>query len=114
MERHKIEDDMNKLLGGRELARFSKNSNEDVAFTLNNWGVGRYLDIRAWSKIRVGDSTPSTPKSNGFKLDLGLLPDLMRALNQAIVGLGRGEGLERAWTLTHAPGGRLKWEKIPT
>jgi hypothetical protein len=83
---------MNKWLAGRELARFSKSSCEDVRLTLHNWGIGRYLDIRVWSKIRPSDDTPSNRTEQGLVLDVELLPDLRRTIDQAIVALG-GEGL---------------------
>lgn len=78
---------MDKFHGGRELARFSKSSHEEVRLVLQNFGVGRYLDIRIWSVIRPGDA-PSTPTANGFMLDVDLLPDLRRAVDAAIVELG--------------------------
>ena len=79
---------MDEWHGGRELARFEKNSCEEVRLVLQNFGVGRTLDIRVWSKIRPTDNAPSTPTTNGFKLGVDLLPDLKRAVDQAIVELG--------------------------
>ena len=79
---------MDEWHGGRELARFEKNSYEEVRLVLQNFGVGRYLDIRVWSKIRPTDNAPSNPTANGFKLAVDLLPDLRRAIDQAIVALG--------------------------
>ena len=79
---------MNKLLGGRELARFQKNSGEDVRLTLQDFGVGRYLDIRVWAKVRPSDGTPSSPTEHGFALDVDLLPDLRRAIFRAMSELG--------------------------
>jgi len=79
---------MNKLLGGRELAKFSKSSCEEVRLTLQDFGVGRYLDIRVWAKVRPTDESPSGPTEHGFVLDVDLLPDLRRCINQAIIALG--------------------------
>lgn len=78
---------MDKWHGGRELSRFSKSSCEEVRLTLHNWGVGRYLDIRVWSGIRPGD-LPSSRTENGLVLDVDLLPDFRRAIDQAVVALG--------------------------
>jgi len=75
---------MDKWHGGRELARFTKNSNEDVRLTLHNWGVGRYLDIRVWSKVRPTDETPSSPTEAGLVLDIDLLPEFRRAIFRAM------------------------------
>jgi hypothetical protein len=72
---------MNKWLAGRELARFSKNSYEDVRLTLHGWGIGQCLDIRVWSKIRPTDDTPSIRTELGLVLDVDLLPDLRRAID---------------------------------
>ncbi|MCJ7588506.1 MAG: hypothetical protein MUQ00_11505 [Candidatus Aminicenantes bacterium] len=85
---------MDKWHGGRELARFSKNSSEDVRLTLHNWGVGRYLDIRVWSKIRPTDDLPSNRTEHGLVLGVDLLLDLKWAIDQAIVELL--EATERA------------------
>jgi hypothetical protein len=79
---------MDKWHGGRELARFSKNSCEDVRLTLHNWGVGKYLDLRIWAKIRPSDDASSNRTEQGLVLDVDLLPDLRRAIDQAIVALG--------------------------
>lgn len=78
---------MDKWHGGRELARFSKNSCEDVRINLHNFGVGKYIDVRIWSKIRPTDDVPSTPTANGFALDESLLPDFKRAIDQAVIAL---------------------------
>jgi len=87
---------MDEWHGGRELARFEKNSYEEVRLVLQNFGVGRYLDIRVWSKIRPTDNAPSNPTANGFKLDESLLPDLRRAIDQAIEALGADPGAREA------------------
>ena len=87
---------MDEWHGGRELARFEKNSGEDIRLTLQNFGVGRYLDIRVWSKIRPTDNAPSSPTANGFKLGVDLLPDLRRAVDQAIEALGADPGAREA------------------
>ena len=79
---------MDEWHGGRELARFEKNSCEDVRLTMHDFGCGRYVDVRCWSKIRPTDNAPSNPTANGFKLAVDLLPDLRRAIDQAIVELG--------------------------
>lgn len=79
---------MDKWHGGKELARFEKNSCEDVRLNLHNFGVGRYVDIRCWSKSRPSDNAPSNPTQNGFMLDESLLPELRRCVDQAIVVLG--------------------------
>lgn len=75
---------MNKLMGGRELARFEKNSGEDVRLTLQDFGCGRYLDIRVWSKVRPTDGTPSSPTEHGIVLDVELLPEFRRAIFRAM------------------------------
>jgi hypothetical protein len=85
---------MDKWHGGQELARFEKNSCEDVRLTMHNFGVGRYVDIRCWSKIRPTDDAPSNPTANGFMLDVERLPDLRAAIDKAIVALG-GEAEDR-------------------
>ena len=79
---------MDKFHGGRELTRFEKNSCEDVRLNLHNFGCGRYVDIRCWSKIRPTDDAPSNPTQNGFMLDESLLPELRQAIDRAIVALG--------------------------
>jgi hypothetical protein len=87
---------MDKWHGGRELARFSKNSSEDVRLTLQDFGCGRYVDVRVWAKIRPGDGEASSPTEHGLVLDVDLLPDLRRAIDQAIVAL---EGKSASETL---------------
>jgi hypothetical protein len=79
---------MNKLLGGRELSRFSKNSCEEVRLILHNFGCGKYIDVRVWAKIRPSDGTASTPTERGFELAVELLPDLKRAIDQVQTALG--------------------------
>lgn len=79
---------MNKLLGGRLLGRFSKSSNEEVRLTLHSWGVGESIDVRIWTKVRPTDGAPSQPTELGFSLDVDLLADLNRVVEQAIVALG--------------------------
>lgn len=79
---------MDKYHGGQELARFEKNSCEDVRLNLHNFGCGRYIDVRCWSKIRPSDDAPSNPTANGFMLAVELMADLRRAVDQAIVELG--------------------------
>ncbi len=76
----------------QELARFSKNSCEDVRLTLQRRALGKYLDIRIWTKIGPGDGAPSNPTELGLMVDVDLLPDLRRAIDQAIDALG-GEAL---------------------
>jgi hypothetical protein len=93
---------MDKFHGGQELARFEKNSCEDVRLNLHNFGCGRYVDIRCWSKIRPSDNAPSNPTQNGFMLDESLLPDLRRAVDQAIVALrGKAEDKELVIRIVH-------------
>ena len=82
---------MEKWTDGRELARFEKNSCEDVRLSLHKWTIGHYLDIRVWTKIRPTDDAPSNPTEQGLVLNIELLPDLRRAIDNAIVELG-GEG----------------------
>jgi len=97
---------MDKWHGGRELARFSKNSGEEVRLVLQNFGVGRYLDIRVWSKVRPTDDAPSNPTEHGFALDVDLLPDLRRAIDQAIIALGgKVEGPELVVRVVHTKDG---------
>jgi len=79
---------MDKWHGGRELARFSKNSAEEVRLTLHDWGVGQYLDLRVFAKIRPSDDVPSNRTEAGLVLDVGLLPELRRAIDRAILALG--------------------------
>jgi hypothetical protein len=79
---------MDKWHGGRELARFSKSSCEDVRLTLENFGCGRYVDVRVWSKVRPSDNAPSSPTEHGIVLDADLLPEFRRAIDRAIVALG--------------------------
>ncbi|MCX5919095.1 MAG: hypothetical protein NTX30_20760 [Deltaproteobacteria bacterium] len=59
--------------------------------TLLRGGCGRYLDIRVYSTIRPGDR-PSVPTEHGLVLDVDLLLDLRRAIDQALIALG-DEGL---------------------
>ena len=51
--------------------------------------VGRYLEIRVWSKVRPGDAEASQPTDNGIILDLDLLPDLRLAINDLATGIGQ-------------------------
>jgi len=75
---------VNRLMGGRLLAKFAKNSNEEFQINLHDHGVGKYIDIRIWSKVRPTDSRPSWPTNDGFMLDVELLIDLLNSLDKAI------------------------------
>jgi hypothetical protein len=79
---------MDKWHEGEELARFSKSSGEDVCLRVHKFTIGRYLDIRIWTKIGIGDGVPSNPTDRGLMLDVDLLPDLRAAIDKAIVALG--------------------------
>jgi len=82
---------MDKWTDGRELASFEKNSNEEVRLTLHEQTIGRCLEIRTWTKARSTDGLPSDPTDRGIVLDVELLPDLRRAIDQAIVEVGGEE-----------------------
>jgi len=69
---------------GTWVASFDKNSSEAVRVRLFRGAVGRYCEIRVWSKVRAGDGAPSTPTDNGLILDVDLLPELGRAIDEAI------------------------------
>jgi len=85
---------MNKWLDGQELARFSKNAYDDVRLTFHKLGTGQSVDIRVWAKIRPSDDAPSIQTSLGLALAVELLPDLRRAIDQAIAALGGGHAPE--------------------
>jgi len=66
---------------------FDKNSDEQVRLRIYRGVVGRYLEIRVYSKVRAGDGEASQPTDNGLVLDLGLLPELRLAINDLAVGM---------------------------
>jgi len=97
---------MDKFHGGQELSRFTKNSCEEIRLVLLNFGVGRYVDFRIWSRIRPGDSMPTQPTEHGFALDEALLLDLRTAIDRALAVLNGPEAGQDARPQTSGHEGR--------
>jgi hypothetical protein len=70
------------------ISAFDKNVDEQVRLRLFRGVVGHYLEIRVYAKVRAGDGEASQPTDNGLVLDLDLLPDLRRAINDLAVETG--------------------------
>jgi hypothetical protein len=70
------------------VGQFDKNSSEQVRLRIYPGVVGRYLEIRVYAKVRAGDVEASQPTDNGLVLDIDLLPDLRRVINDLAVETG--------------------------
>jgi hypothetical protein len=67
----------------RLVAEFDKNSAELVRIHFVDWKKTTYADIRVWYKTEAGDDGDIRPTTKGLRINVELLPDLIRALNEA-------------------------------
>jgi hypothetical protein len=54
------------------------------------WKRTTYADIRVWFKVEAGDDGDIRPTTKGLRINAELLPDLIRALNEAQRALEAG------------------------
>jgi hypothetical protein len=76
---------------GETIAKFDKNSIEVVVITLNEWKKELYFDIRIWLKGDPGHDGAEQATKKGICLNVELLPDLRRALDELERRLEKGE-----------------------
>jgi hypothetical protein len=74
----------------RLVAEFQKNSAEVVRIHFIEWKKTTYMDIRVWYHDGIGDDGDTKPTTKGLRINAELLPDLIRALNEAQRALEAG------------------------
>ena len=72
----------------RLLARFDKNVAEEIQIRATKWKTETYIDIRVWFKAEPGDDGDIRPTTKGLRFNAELLPDLRRAIDEAIREIG--------------------------
>ena len=65
------------------IARCDKNSMEEIRVHLCTWKRTIYVDVRVWTKGAPGEDEAGHPCVKGIRLNCEILPDLIRALNEA-------------------------------
>jgi hypothetical protein len=76
------------------LGQFEKNSMELVVVHLQTWKTQQYVDIRIWMKGDPGHPGAEQATKKGICLNVELLPDLMRLLEEAARLIEKGEDPE--------------------
>jgi len=68
----------------KEIARISKNSQEEVIVQLTKYKEYDLVDVRVWIKPLEGeDGEPGKPTKKGISLNPSILPELIEALKRA-------------------------------
>ena len=75
----------------RLIAEFDKNSAEVVKVNLQTWKAQTYFDVRVWYRDGAGHEGAENPTHKGITLNVELLPDLRRALDEVERALEKGE-----------------------
>jgi hypothetical protein len=76
------------------VAEFQKNSLEKVRVHLQEFRGQTYCDIRVWVAEKAGQSGAECATHKGLTLNVEVLPDLIRALNEAQRVLEAGPEVE--------------------
>jgi hypothetical protein len=76
------------------VARFDKNSAEEIMIHLCEWKGQQYVDIRTWYKPGPGEDKGLHPSTKGIRFSAELLPDLRSAIDAAISAVENGPGIE--------------------
>jgi len=76
------------------VAEFQKNSLEKVRVHLQEFRGQSYCDIRVWVAEKAGQSGAECATHKGLTLSTEVLPDLIRALNEAQRVLEAGPEVE--------------------
>lgn len=71
----------------RLVARFDKNSAEEVQINLTDWKGETYADIRIWAKLAPGEDGNVAPTTRGIRLHGELLGELRSAIDAAVDAL---------------------------
>ena len=74
----------------RLAAECQKNSAELIRIHFVEWKKTTYVDIRVWYHDGIGDDGDIHPSTKGLRINAELLPDLIRALNEAQRALEAG------------------------
>lgn len=65
------------------IGEFDKNSAELICVHLQTWKTQRYVDVRIWVKDDPGHPGAEQATKKGICLNVELLPDLLRLLEEA-------------------------------
>jgi|GEM_PF-1236225 len=65
------------------IGEFDKNSAELICVHLQTWKTQRYIDVRIWVKGDPGHPGAEQATRKGICLNVELLPDLLRLLEEA-------------------------------
>ena len=65
-----------------EIAKFEKNSFEEVRVDISEWKSQKYVNIRVWTNPRYEKEGESRPTKKGITLNVELLPKLLEALKK--------------------------------
>jgi hypothetical protein len=66
------------------VARFDKNSAEEIQVHLVEWKGQQYVDIRLWYKPEPGVDRGLHPSTKGIRLNVELLSELRKAIDKVI------------------------------
>lgn len=66
-----------------EIAKFEKNSFEEVRVEISEWKSQKYINVRVWTNPRYEEKEESRPTKKGITLNIELLPKLLDALKKA-------------------------------
>jgi hypothetical protein len=73
------------------VGEFDKNSAELICVHLQTWKIQRYIDVRIWVKGDPGHPGAEQATRKGICLNVELLPDLLRLLEEARRVIEKGE-----------------------
>ncbi len=65
-----------------EIAKFEKNSFEEVRVEISEWKSQKYINIRVWVNPRYEKDGMAKPTKKGITLNVELLPKLLEALKK--------------------------------
>jgi len=78
----------------RLLARFDKNSVEEIQVNAVQWKTQTYIDLRTWFRAEAGEGAAIHPTTKGIRFNAELLRDLISALEKAQSELENGPEVE--------------------
>ena len=78
----------------RLIARFDKNSIEEVQVNFTDWKGETHVDIRTWVKLAPGEDGNVAPTTRGIRLHSELMGQLRSAIDAVIEALENGPEVE--------------------